>query len=233
MAGGDVDEGITALERFLEDYPESEFISNAYLSLGLSHYDAEQYPESVAALKRVWENDSVSQQTGSYSQWLTAFEVLIKVYRDLRFWDASIRLVRDYIERFPNAPDLLDRRMDIGQYYLQLGQWNDAIGYYRPLLPLANAEQEAEIQYYIGEAYFNSGDFRTAILEYLKVKLLGRRTQLDWGVTALYQTGLCYEELEDWAGAARMYQQIIAERGGTSNYGRAAQRKLDALPERP
>ncbi|MDP8228540.1 MAG: tetratricopeptide repeat protein, partial [Candidatus Electryoneaceae bacterium] len=231
VASGEADDGIAALERFIEDYPESQYVPDAYLSLGLTHYDAERYPEAVAALQRVCENDSTQLRTGSSGLWLTAFEVLAKVYRDLRFWDASIRLVRDYMELFPNAPDLLDRRMDIGQYYLQLGEWDEAIQYYRPLLSLADAEQEAEIQYYIGEAYFNSGDYRTAILEYLKVKILGRRTRLDWGVTALYQVGLCYEALEEWAGAARMYRQIIAERGGTSNYGRAAQRKLDALPE--
>ena len=215
--------GITGLKRFLENYPESNHISNAQLSLGLVLYQNEQYPEAVAMLRKIWENEETPHM------WMRTFEALLKVYQDMRFYDAAIRLLRDYIERYPNAHDVLDRKMDIGQFYLQLGQWDETVRYYKPLIEIADAEREAEMQFYIGEAYYNKKDYRTAILEYLKVKILGRKTKLDWGVTALYQIALCYEELEEYDGAARMYKQIIKERGEASNYGRAALKKLNQL----
>ncbi len=218
-------EGIVGLTQFVENYPESELIPNVRLSLGLVLYQNEQFPDAVSNLRKVWENEQFPQY------WLQSFEALLEVYRGMRFYDAAIRLVRDYIDRFPNAPDVLDRKMDIGQYYLQLGQWDETVRYYRPLIALADAEREAEMQFYIGEAFFYKKDYRTAILEYLKVKILGRKTKLDWAVTSLYQIGLCYEALEEYEGAARMYRQIIKERGEASNYGRTARKRLDELPQ--
>lgn len=222
-----LEEAMANLTRFIADYPASEQIYPAWLSLGLVQFQLEKYSEAVASLKKVWE----AQQAEPL--WQRTFEALSTVYRNLRFFDAAIRLNRDYLTRFPDAPDHLDRRMDIAQFYLQLQEWDEAIRQYRPLLPLADAEREAEIQYYIGEANLGKGDYRTAILEFLKVKILGRKTKLDWGVTAIYQAGFCYEKLGDYPGASRMYRRIIQETGAESNYGRAAQQKLDSLPVKP
>jgi TolA-binding protein len=224
---GKYDEAVKQLERFISDYPDSLLALEASLNLGMAQYQLEKYSEAVASLKRVWDSKRAEHL------WQSAFESLSSVYRNLRFFDAAIRLNRDYLGRFPDAPDALDRKMDIAQFYIELKEWDEGIRQYRPLLPFADAEREAEIQYYIGEAYLGKGDFRSAILEFLKVKILGRKTKLDWGVTAIYQAGFCYEKLGDFEGAHRMYKKIIEETGETSNYGRAARQKLESLPAAP
>jgi len=211
------------LELFKENYPESNLIPDVQLSLGLTYLRAEKYDKAIITLKQAWE-DLLTKRV-----WMPAFRLLMDVYRNAHFWDAAIKLNREYLSRFPNAEDILDRRMEIGQLYLQIGEWDEAVRHYRPLLETADAERGAEIQYYIGEAYQNKGDYRTAILEFLKVPVLGRKTKLDWGVTAIYQTGICYEELGDIDGATRMYRQIIHKTGATSNYGRTAQKRLEGL----
>lgn len=221
---GKYEDAVKSLDRFVTDYPDCPLALDGWLSLGLAQYQLEKYSEAVVSLKKVWD----SRNNGRL--WQAAFEALSAVYRNLRFFDAAIRLNRDYLARFPEAPDALDRKMDIAQYYIELKEWDEAIRQYRPLLPFTDAEREAEIQYYLGEANLGRGDYRTAILEFLKVKVLGRKTKLDWGVTAIYQAGFCYEKLGDFEGAARMYQKIIEETGETSNYGRAARQKLDSLP---
>gem|GEM_PF-1712856 len=218
------DDAAKAFSEMISDYPDSVLVLDAYLMSGTALYRAEKYSESIAALRRVWENRKAGRL------WQPTYEALLTLYRELRFWDAALRTTREYLERFPEAPDALDRKMDIANFYLELRDFDEAIRHYKPLLPLADAEREAEIQYYIGEAYMGKGDYRTAILEYLKVKVLGRKTKLDWGVTAIYQAGNCYEKLQDWEGAARMYRRIIQDMGEASNYGRAAKQKLDNLP---
>ena len=223
IQSGEIEEGVAELNRFIENYPNSSLVQDAYMAIGLANWRVEKYSEAVSALNKVWQNENASDL------WQQTFKALITVYRDARFWDAAIRLTRDYIDRFPEAADKLDQQMNIGWFYLQLGQWEDAVRYYKPLLPIADAEREAEVQFYIGEAYMSNGEYRTAILEYLKVKVLGRKTKLDWGVTALYKAGTCYEKLGEPENAARMYRKIIAERGETSNYGITAQKRLEAL----
>ncbi|NQU05557.1 MAG: tetratricopeptide repeat protein, partial [Calditrichaeota bacterium] len=220
---GQVVEGIAELKRFTENFPDSSLALDALLTIGLTAFREGDFSESVSALKKVWEWKDGKRL------WRTAFESLITVYKAARFWDAAIQLTRDYIIRFPDADDLLNRQMDIGWFMLQLGQWEAAIDQYQPMLPIPDAEKEAEVQFYIGEAFMNTGDYRTAILEYFKVKVLGRKTKLDWGVTAIYKSGLCYEALNEPEGAARMYRMIIAERGETSNYGMTAKKRMDEL----
>ncbi len=215
--------GIKSLVRFSENYPESNLLPVVKFSLGMAYVRSEKYSEGISTLKQIWEGD------GSSSLWIPVFKTLISLYRKMHFFDAGIKLTREYITRFPNAEDVFDRKMEIGQFYLQIGEWDEGVRHYRPLLQIADAEREAEIQYYIGEAYFNKGEFRTAILEFIKVPVLGRKTKLDWGVTALYQAAACYEKLGESEGAARMYRQIISETGETSNFGRAAQEKLDLI----
>ncbi|MCF7809479.1 tetratricopeptide repeat protein [bacterium] len=218
-----VEEGIAELKKFTENFPDSSLAIDALLTIGLTAFREGDFSESVSALKKVWEWKKGERL------WKTAFESLISVYKAARFWDAAVQLTRDYIDRFPDATDLLNRQMDLGWFMLQLGQWEVAIDQYRSLLPIADAEKEAEVQFYIGEAYMNAGNYRMAILEYLKVKVLGRKTKLDWGVTAIYKSGLCYEALNEPEGAARMYRMIIAERGETSNYGMTAKKRLNEL----
>jgi tetratricopeptide (TPR) repeat protein len=223
LEAGDIKGGSAVLQRIPDDFPESNLRWGALLALGAVQYREGGYPEAAAALNRVWENDD------AHEQWHDAFGLLLRVYKDARFYDAAIRLNRQYLQRFPDAPDLTDRRMDIGWLFMQLGEWDEAIRQYQPLLPMADAESEAETQYYIGEAYQAKGEYRTAILEFLKVRILGRKTKLDWGLTALYKAGNCYEKLNDNEGAARMYRKIIDETGATSNYGITAQKRLDDL----
>ena len=223
VSQGKTADGAKALQKFVDDYPDSKLKWDALLSLGLEAYRAERYPEAASALKQIWDSPEAQRS------WKPAFEALVAVYKDSRFWDAALRLTREYLTRFPDTPDDIDRRMDIGWLYLQIGDWDEGIRQYRSLLPLADPEREAEVQYYIGEAFMAKSDFRTAILEFMKVKILGRKTKLDWGVTALYQSGQCYEKLDEKDNAARMYQKIISETGATSNYGRTAQQRLDAM----
>lgn len=220
---GSLEEGISQLARFIENHPRSDLIPKAKLSLGLSLINLEKFNEAMSTLRQTWSDSSC------IGVWHDVFIALDQIYRDMNFWDAAISLTREYLQRYPDAPDALDRNMDVGQFYLQMAQWDEAIRYYKPLLVKADAEREAEIQYYIGEAYMNRGDYQTAILEFLKVPTLGRKTKLDWGVTALYQVGIGYEKLGNPEGAARMYRRIIRETGATSNYGRAAQKRLAAL----
>jgi len=219
-------EGTAQLTRFLENYPEAEAVPEAILTLGMTHLQEKNYSEALKYLKSAW-LDSRSEQTR-----LSAFTHLMTAYRDLRFWDAAIHLSREYLEKYPSAADAFNRKMDIGQFYIQIGEYAEAVRHYRPMLDYSGAESEAEIQFYIGESYQKDGDYQTAILEYMKVRILGRKTKLDWGITALYQSGICYELLNDVEGTVRIYQRIIKDTGATSNYGRTAQKRLDGLQHR-
>lgn len=217
-------EGADVFEKLIENYSDSDIKHNVMLSLGLARLKTEQYSHAIKMLSKLWNDERAVRF------WEPAFDALLTAYRDLRYWDAAIQVTRQFLQRFPRSNETMNRKMDIGQFYLQVGEWDEAVRHYRPLLTVADAEQEAEIQYYIGEAFQHKGEYRTAILEFLKVPILGRKTKLDWGVTALYQAGICYEALDEYRNATRMYGRIIEATGKDSNYARAAQKRIDGLP---
>lgn len=215
--------GTAHLATFIENYPASDYIPLSILTLGVTRLNEENYSEALKYLKNAW-LDTTSELIR-----LRAFNHLITAYKDLHFWDAAIQISREYLEEYSEANDAFIRKMDIGQFYIQIGEYEEAIRHYRPMLDYADAESEAEIQFYIGESFQKAGDYQTAILEYMKVRILGRKTKLDWGITALYQSGNCYELLGEIKGATHLYQRIIKYTGATSNYGRTAQKRLDGL----
>ncbi len=154
---------------------------------------------------------------------------LIVLYRELGFHDGALLGVRQYLDEFPEAPDAFSKRIEVGLLLKELGDLPAAREQFRRLLPLADAEQEAALQFYIGECSFMEKDYRQAVLEFMKVPAIARDSKLDWGVTARYQVGQAWEKLGDTERAIEAYQQIVRERGSGSSYGLAAQERINQL----
>ena len=93
----------------------------------------------------------------------------------------------------------------------------------------ATSEQEPEIQFYIGEAYFNAGQYENAIREFVKIPLLSKQTKLQWEASALYFSGQSYEKLGRIDDAIRMYQEIIDRPGIIVDLKREARKKIEQL----
>ena len=63
----------------------------------------------------------------------------------------------------------------------KLGYYDRAIVQLQAMLETTNKDLESEIRYYLGETFFNKGDYQQAILEFLKVPyLVNKKTKIDW-----------------------------------------------------
>jgi hypothetical protein len=83
--------------------------------------------------------------------------MLISTYKNLGLWDGVYKITRDYAAAYPNADDLVDKKITAGIALIRLNRYVEAIDYLRSLKAEVSSEQEPEIQFYIGEAYFNAG----------------------------------------------------------------------------
>jgi len=215
-----IDKALKILTRIPKKYPDSEIIPNVYLTLGDFYYKSKQPENAMLAFKKVVESQAPEDIIR------TAMGYLIKVYSDLGLWDSALLMSRQYIQRFPEAPDILDRKIQIGMLYMQLSEYDRAIEFFRSLLDEADRESEAEIQYWIGKCYFKMGQFEKAISEYMKVSYLARPTKLPWDITAEYESGLAYMKLKQWDKAKAIFRRIIQKEGAGSEYGKFALRKI-------
>jgi tol-pal system protein YbgF len=220
-----VDKAMTILSQFSEKYPQSPLKSNIYITLGGLYYRAEKRELAVGSFKKAVESASDTETRK------LALANLILLYRDLGLWDGVLSNARTYVEEFPEAEDIIDKKILIGSALIQLNRYSDAVDFLKDLKFEANSEQEPEIQFYIGEAYFNAGQYENSIREFVKIPLLSKQTKLQWEASALYYSGQAYEKMGRRDDAIRMYQEIIDRPGILVDLKKEAQKRINQLKE--
>lgn len=217
------EEAIDMLTSLTVEYPNHPLIAQVYITLGTVYYEQEQPANAIEAYRNALNQGAMDE----YKK--VAMSNLIKLYDERGLWDAAIALGKRYATEFPNAEDQFATRIQIGTFLMNMREYDRAIDHLTALLREANAEQSSEIQFWIGEAYFNQAKYQQAIIEYLKVPYLNPPTKLDWAASALWKAGNAYEKLRQNDKAIRLYERIIREKGAASNFGRFARRRIDEL----
>jgi TolA-binding protein len=217
------EEALDVLTEIPRRYPNNPFLPTYYIGLGDFYQTQQQWDNAITAFTKV------TQDSAFDNNYRLATRYLINVYDRLGLYDRAIGLCRHYVSRFPDDDVVFTLRIKIGTLLMSLMQFDDAIAHFRALKPLADAETEPEIQYYIGKSYFNAGKFEQAIAELLRVKFFSKPTKLPWDITALYESGLCYMRLKNYDRARQLFQQIVKEQGSQSDFGRFAQAKIEEL----
>ncbi len=217
------EEALKILTELPSKYPDSEVVPLTYFNLGDFYYKSQQLENAIHAFEKAIEHPEGKEVRPKSKLYL------IKCYKDMRYWDRAIALTREYLSSYPDAEDSFARKVDLGQLLMSLKEYDRAITHLKGLLPYADAESEASIQFYIAQSYKEMGNFRQATAEYLKVKYLTRPTKLPWHVTALFETGKCLVRLNDLEQARMVFRKIVLEQGIESNFGRFAQKQIEEL----
>ncbi len=211
------------LTQFANLYPNSDNLGAVLNTMGNIYFRSEKYESALSSFKSALEkplNADLKPQVMSN---------LIKAYTFVNFWDAALALTRDYIRDYPQANDLVDKKILMGRAYIQLGQVEQAVDLLKETKLLADSEQEPEIQFYIGEAYFQAGQYESAITEFVKIPFLSRKTKLQWEASALYYSGQSYEKLGRNDEAIRMYEEIIKRPGIDVVLKKEAQKRIEQI----
>jgi tetratricopeptide (TPR) repeat protein len=217
------EEALAILTQFASLYPNSDNLGAVLNTMGTIYFRSEKYESALSSFKSALEkplNADLKPQVMSN---------LIKAYTFVNFWDAALALTRDYIRDYPQANDLVDKKILMGRAYIQLGQVEQAVELLKETKLLADSEQEPEIQFYIGEAYFQVGQYETAITEFVKIPFLSRKTKLQWEASALYYSGQSYEKLGRNDEAIRMYEEIIKRPGIDMVLKKEAQKRIEQI----
>jgi len=217
------EDALKRLTKIPQNYKDPDIVATAYLNLADFYYENRALENSITAGRKV-----LALQEGGVMR-AQALDLLINAYDDLGMRDQAVALEREYIEKYPNSPDLLDRRIRIGTFLYYLKEYDRAIVQLKGLAPIVPADEEARVRFWIAESYAAAGFTEQAIIEYLKVRYQCRQTKLPFGVTALYKAGENYRKLDNLAKAKEMFQQVIRERGAADDFGRAATKKIQEI----
>ena len=208
----------------LRQYPDHPVVIDVYKSIGQLNYQLERFPAAAAWYKQAVDSTRTNApDKDAYSQ-------LIRSYRQSYYYDAELKLIREYLRLFPESPNVLDMKVRIGVALNNIGSYRMAIDHFQELLPEADVDLETEIAYYLGEAYKGLDLKEQAIAEYLKIKFYDNSSgAFPWKTTALYNIAQLYEQLGYSDKAIRYLKEIVAFEGQSSDFGRSAQSAIDRI----
>jgi tetratricopeptide (TPR) repeat protein len=217
------DRGLELLIELPKRHPGAKILGKVWWILGNHYAQHGNIMDAVATYDKVLEDSTYKDL------WPYVLVNQIRAYRQAGFYAGALQAAQRYLQLYPDAPDKFERRMDVGMMYHQLGQYDLAIRELRDIQPLADVENEAAIQFYIAEALEKSGRLAEAVVEYRKVDYLGKRTKMQWAVTALYNAGRVLERLNEPDRALEMYREIVRREGLASPFGRKANEQIQRL----
>lgn len=220
-----VADAIKKYESVLKKYPNSDAVPRVYLALGNMNFNGEKYAEAIKYYQQIIDNPDKEGEILRY-----AMVNLIDAYEATKLYDAALKMVRNFIERYPKDASIIDQRIKIGILYTRLGYYDQAVVQLRSLLDDVGGDYEAEIRYNLGETYYYKGDYQQGILEFLKVPyLVIQKGKVDWTATSFYMAGQSYERMEKFDQALSMYQQIIDRPGIDATFKAGAQKEIDRV----
>ena len=211
------------LSKFYSSYPASNKMAAALNTLGTLYFRTEKYDNAITMFKNALKSRPDAELEANISS------NLIKTYTITGFWDAAQALSRQFVNKFPDRPDVMDKKIIIAQSYINLNQFQNAVDYLKKIKIEADSEREPEIQFYIGEALLKGGQYENAIAEFVKIPLLSRKTKLQWEASALYYSGQSYEKLGRIDDAVRMYKEIIRRPGIDLILKREAEKRIKQI----
>jgi TolA-binding protein len=217
------EDALKILTEFPEKYPNSDNLGAVMNTLGGIYFRSEKYESAISSFKSAMEKPLKADLRKQ------VMSNLIKAYTFVNFWDAALALAREYVETYPDAEDVIDKKILIGRAYVYLNQVDLAVDLLKEVRLIADSEREPEIQFYIGEAYFQTGQYENAIAEYVKIPLLSRKTKLQWEASALYYSGQAYEKLGRIEDAKRMYAEIVKRPGIDIVLKKEAQKRIKEI----
>ncbi|HTX18756.1 MAG TPA: tetratricopeptide repeat protein [Bacteroidota bacterium] len=219
------DSALVQYDRILKSSPRSDVLPKVYLAEGNIYFYKEKYDDAVKYYRLIVDKPDLSPEVLPF-----AMSNLIEAYKELALYDGALELTRTFIEKYPNDESILDKKVDLGILYQKLGYYDQAIVQLEGLLETTNKDFESEIRYYLGESYFDKGDYQQAILEFLKVPyLISKKTKIDWTPNSYYMSAQSYEKMGKFDQALNMYQQIIDKPGIDPAFKTAAQKEINRV----
>jgi len=194
----------------IQDFPKSNLIPDAYYILGSTYQEAGGFAEALTYFEKVIE-------TGKSDLAATAAVAIADINVKQEKFDLAIKTYKDVAAASPNLSGLIFPKL--GDLYLQLGDIDEAVNFYRKSLDIVPVRQMADVQFKIAQGRQAQGNTDGAVEEYLKVTYLYSEGN-NLAVKALLRVASIYEDKENFKEALNFYKKIIEMNVEEAKYAR-------------
>jgi TolA-binding protein len=224
IASGRLEPAVQAFERLAQQYASSPLRQEALFDMANAYFNAEFYDQAAEAYSRMLEQDTTSRYAAE------AMWNLVLSYEQIQRLDSAVRTMRVFLGKFPGNIHTPRVWVKIGDDLNRLGEFQASVTAYRQALDnVAGTAEEPDARFGLGEANFNFGQYRAAVVEWLKLAYHSQSASR-WAVTALFRAAKANEKLGQMDDARMLYRKIITMEG-ESDMGRAAALQLMSISE--
>jgi len=212
---GEIDTALNRFSLFVNSRKTGREFYKAAFKIATIHYLKNQFDKAAYYYGLASENDSLRHD---------ALGNQLICYKKSADWEKTIEVGKRMLPAASEdeKPDIL---FDIGYAYLRSGAARTAVEH---LKSAADAESSPEFYYWLAEAYLATGDLVRALFQYQKIVHSFPQDEM-WTPTALYKTGIVFEFMNEMDEAARIYEQLMRERGIGDTWGTEAQKRLKEI----
>jgi tetratricopeptide (TPR) repeat protein len=156
------------------------------------------------------ENNSLNRATVIFK--------LIRCYVGLKNYNQAIGNARQYLEKFPDAPDAPEAQFLLADSLKKQGQNGESLKVILALLESQHSKSKSDPQQWlywqqragnnIANQLYREGDFVSALQIYQKLSEIN--SSPEWQMPVWYQIGLVYENLKQAQKASEMYEKVVA-----------------------
>ncbi len=223
LGARDLERGSAAARAFFRDYPVSPRAARLHLRLGGVLTAVGRVTEAAIHFGEAADAASADSATA-----YTALRNLAVAEQKLERWKDAEAAWQRLLERFPDADEAPEAALNVARCRMEQGDYQGAIRAYTEAIPILDDAARARAYYWMGQSHEQLGDWRAAVVDYLRVPYLASGSGM-WVVTARLKAAECYRKLGRNRAAREIYEKVLRTHGAASNWGRLARKALDAL----
>lgn len=202
-------EGIDALHNYIQRYPNSENVSEAYDYLISAYMRLKNYQAAISSLEKISSKDSRLREA---YQKVTYYRG-VEQFRNKQYADAVAMFDKSLLYKEMNADLMAQALYWRGESNYRLGRNDAAVTDWENFrkLPGASAMPEYElIDYNLGYVWFNSGDYARALSHFTAFNnRVDAKAKPEIAVDTRNRIADCYYIRADYSSAIANYDKVI------------------------
>ncbi len=198
-------EALRTFQSLAEKYPQSNLVPAALLRMGECYEQLGDDDESFSVFRRV-ARDYAGFKRADFAQWKIASYFIKK-----EDYAQAASEFRNLIANFPRSSYLFDAYYWQGWSFHKLDNFPQAVSAYSKFIQFSRRDDplRGEVYYRWGESLFKQKKFKEAIECYSEALEILAETEKEFIHNSLYQTALCWENLQNWEEEGKALQEFI------------------------
>jgi TolA-binding protein len=196
---GDSKEALNIFENFLKRYPDNSSAALVESLIGLIYFEQNQLDLSEQYLINATSSDDPVTRAKAFTM-IGEIELRKKNYIKARGnFEPAIRITEEETDVHLRA------MLGMGVSLFHLGEYDNAIEYFREAENLNSAFETDKINFYMAECYFNLEKFQEALTRYNSIQ----SSEDEYVRQVMYSKGYCQFNLGSYSNAAYQFSEFI------------------------